>query len=37
MPDLSQEEFQAMDADADGMLNTEELAAAEEAGLIPAG
>jgi Ca2+-binding EF-hand superfamily protein len=37
MPELSEEEFAALDADGDGGLDAEELAAAEAAGLIPAG
>lgn len=37
MPSLSDAEFQALDADADGLLSGEEVAAAQQAGLIPAG
>jgi hypothetical protein len=37
MPALTEAEFQALDADADGLLNLDEIGAAEEAGLIPAG
>lgn len=37
MPALTEEEFMALDADADGLLSADEVAAAEEAGLIPAG
>lgn len=37
MPALTEQEFQALDANADGVLSTEELGAAEAAGLIPAG
>jgi hypothetical protein len=37
MPALSEEEFLALDADADGLLSTDEIGAAQEAGLIPAG
>lgn len=37
MPALTEAEFQALDADADGLLSAEEIAAAEEAGLVPAG
>lgn len=37
MPALTEEEFLALDADADGLLNVDEIGAAEEAGLIPAG
>ncbi len=36
MPALSEEEFLALDADADGLLSADEIAAAQEAGLIPA-
>lgn len=37
MPALTEAEFQALDADADGLLNADEIGLAEEAGLIPAG
>ncbi|MEJ6395124.1 hypothetical protein V8J82_17815 [Gymnodinialimonas sp. 2305UL16-5] len=37
MPAMTEEEFQALDADADGLLSSEELGAAQDAGLIPAG
>jgi hypothetical protein len=37
MPALTETEFQALDADADGLLNPDEIGLAEEAGLIPAG
>ncbi len=37
MPALTEAEFQALDADADGLLSADEVGAAEEAGLIPAG
>ncbi|WP_224814577.1 hypothetical protein [Hasllibacter sp. MH4015] len=37
MPALTEEEFQALDADADGLLSADEIGAAQEAGLIPAG
>lgn len=36
MPDLTETDFAAMDADADGALNTDEVTAAQESGLIPA-
>ncbi|QXT41446.1 hypothetical protein KYE46_12180 [Gymnodinialimonas ceratoperidinii] len=35
MPDMSEEEFTALDADADGVLNADEIAAAQEAELLP--
>lgn len=34
VPTLTEEEFMALDADGDGLLNDEELSAAEDAGLI---
>ncbi len=37
MPAMTEAEFQALDADADGLLNADEIAAAQEAGLVPAG
>lgn len=37
MPALTEQEFQALDANADGVLSTDEIGAAEAAGLIPAG
>ncbi|MEJ6388940.1 hypothetical protein [Gymnodinialimonas ulvae] len=37
MPALTEQEFQALDANADGLLSTDEVGAAEAAGLIPAG
>lgn len=37
MPALTEEEFQALDADADGLLSTDEIGAGQESGLIPAG
>jgi hypothetical protein len=37
MPALTEQEFQALDANADGLLSTDEVGAAEDAGLIPAG
>lgn len=37
MPALSEEEYQALDTDADGLLSGEEIGAAQDAGLIPAG
>jgi hypothetical protein len=37
MPDMTEEDFAALDANEDGMLDAEEYAAAEEAGLITAG
>ena len=37
VPTLTEAEFMALDADADGLLSVDEVAAAEEAGLIPAG
>ncbi|MDG3042807.1 hypothetical protein [Roseicyclus marinus] len=37
LPDLTEAEFAALDANGDGMLNAEEIAAAADAGLIPAG
>jgi hypothetical protein len=37
MPALTEAEFLALDADADGLLSADEISAAEEAGLIPAG
>ena len=36
MPDMSEENFTLMDADGDGLLNAEEIAAGTEAGLLPA-
>ncbi len=35
MPALTEDEFMALDADADGLLSADEIAAAQEAGLIP--
>lgn len=35
-PDMAVETFTAMDLNADGALDTEEMAAAQEAGLMPA-
>lgn len=37
MPDMSEDDFVALDANEDGMLDAEEFAAAEEAGLITLG
>jgi hypothetical protein len=37
MPEMTEEEFQAMDADADGLLSADELTTAEDAGLITLG
>lgn len=37
MPALSEEEFLALDADADGLLSADEIGAAQDAGLVPAG
>lgn len=37
MPEMTEAEFAALDANGDGMLDTDEMAAAEDAGLIPAG
>jgi low affinity Fe/Cu permease len=37
MPDMTEEDFTALDANEDGMLDAEEFAAAEEAGLITMG
>jgi hypothetical protein len=37
MPDMTEEDFTALDANEDGMLDAEEFAAAEEAGLITLG
>lgn len=37
MPEMTEAEFAALDADGDGALNAEEIAAAVDAGLIPAG
>jgi hypothetical protein len=37
MPDMTEEDFAALDANEDGMLDAEEVAAAEEAGLITLG
>lgn len=37
VPEMTEEEFQALDANADGMLDADELTAAEEAGLITTG
>ncbi len=37
MPDMTEEDFVALDANEDGMLDAEEFAAAEEAGLITLG
>ncbi|WP_341861200.1 hypothetical protein [Gymnodinialimonas sp. 57CJ19] len=35
MPSLSEAEFMALDADGDTLLNSEEIEAAQEAGLLP--
>ena len=35
MPDMSEENFTLMDADGDGLLNADEIAAGTEAGLLP--
>ena len=37
MPALTEEEYQALDTDADGLLSADEIGAAQDAGLIPAG
>ena len=37
MPALSEAEYMALDADADGLLSADEIGAAQDAGLIPAG
>jgi hypothetical protein len=37
MPDMTEDAFVALDANADGMLDAEEFAAAQEAGLITLG
>lgn len=37
MPEVTEAEFSALDANSDGMLDSEELAAAEQAGLITTG
>jgi hypothetical protein len=37
LPDLTEAEFAALDSNGDGMLDTDEIAAAQEAGLIPTG
>jgi hypothetical protein len=37
MPDMTEDDFTALDANEDGMLDAEEFAAAEEAGLITLG
>lgn len=37
MPDMTQEEFLALDSNADGLLDGTEIAAAEQAGLITTG
>lgn len=37
MPEMTEAEFQALDANGDGVLDAAEIAAAQEAGLIPAG
>ncbi len=37
MPEMTEAEFMALDANADGLLDVDELAAAEEAGLITIG
>jgi hypothetical protein len=37
MPDMTEDDFTALDVNEDGMLDAEEVAAAEEAGLITLG
>lgn len=37
MPEMTEAEFQALDANGDGTLDLDEIASAQEAGLIPAG
>jgi len=36
LPDLTEDTFVSMDANGDGMIDADELAAAREAGLVPA-
>ncbi len=37
MPEMTEAEFQALDTNGDGALDADEIAAAQDAGLIPAG
>lgn len=36
MPEMSEEDFTLLDADGDGLLNADEIAAGTEAGILPA-